>query len=106
MFWNTFYALCKKTNTSPNAVCASVGLSTAAATHWKNGVVPNLKTVSKLAEYFDVSIDYLLGKEEITVEHFSLDENTIVYRRNGKVVEETFTDEQMDRVIQFIATIK
>lgn len=60
MFWDTFYDLCKKNNTTPNAVCASVGLSTATSTHWKNGVIPNLKTVSMLAEYFDVSIDYLL----------------------------------------------
>ena len=54
MFWDTFYDLCKKNNTTPNAVCASVGLSTATSTHWKNGVIPNLKTVSMLAEYFDI----------------------------------------------------
>ena len=95
MFWDTFYDLCKKNNTTPNAVCASVGLSTATSTHWKNGVIPNLKTVSMLAEYFDVSIDYLLGKEEMTVQC-----------RNGKIIKEKFTDEQMERVVKFIKTIK
>ena len=71
----------------PNAVCASVGLSTATSTHWKNGVIPNLKTVSMLAEYFDVSIDYLLGKEEMTVEQFLIDEN-MLYMYVDKINEE------------------
>lgn len=106
MFWDTFYDLCKKNNTTPNAVCASVGLSTATSTHWKNGVIPNLKTVSMLAEYFGVSIDYLLGKEEMTVEQFLIDENMVVYRRNGKIIKEKFTDEQMERFVKFIKTIK
>lgn len=59
-----------------------------------------------LAEYFDVSIDYLLGKEEMTVEQFLIDENMVVYRQNGKIIKEKFTDEQMERVVKFIKTIK
>lgn len=35
--------------------------------YWESGTVtPDTKTISKLAEYFDVSIDYLIGKSNTT----------------------------------------
>ena len=64
MFWKNFYTLCQKNKISANAVCAKLGLSTAAATHWKNGAIPKGDILLKLAQYFNVTIDYLLtGKE-------------------------------------------
>ena len=30
---------------------------------WKNGAMPKIETVIKLADYFNVTIDYLLGRE-------------------------------------------
>lgn len=64
MFWKNFYTLCQKNKISANAVCAKLGLSTAAATHWKNGAIPKGDILLKLAQYFNVTTDYLLtGKE-------------------------------------------
>lgn len=62
MFWDNFYTLCETRNTSPNAVCKELGLSTATATHWKNGTMPKGDALFKIAEYFNVSTDYLLGR--------------------------------------------
>ena len=42
----------------------------------------------------------------MTVEQFLIDENMVVYRRNGKIIKEKFTDEQMERFVKFIKTIK
>lgn len=61
MFWETFKKLCELNNTTPNGVCAKLGLSTAAATHWKNGSLPRMETLMKLAEYFNVSVGALFG---------------------------------------------
>lgn len=61
MFWDNFYKLCKSQGTSPNAVCAAIGLSNATATGWKNGTQPKADVLIKLAEYLDCSVDYLLG---------------------------------------------
>jgi transcriptional regulator with XRE-family HTH domain len=64
IFWDRFFSLCVENNTKPNPVCKELGLSTATPTHWKNGSVPNADVLIKVATYFDVSVDYLLGKTE------------------------------------------
>lgn len=33
-------------------------------TAWKNGTLPRNATISKIAEYFNVSVSYLLGEEK------------------------------------------
>ena len=48
---------------SPNAVCAELGLSTATATYWKKGTIPKIDALIKLSDYFNVSIDYLIGRK-------------------------------------------
>ena len=65
MFWDIFKNLCIENNTSPNGVAKTLGFSNAAATKWKSGSVPNATTVQKIADYFNVSVDYLLGKTDI-----------------------------------------
>ena len=64
MFWERLVQLCNEKNTKPNPVAASLKISSGAVTKWKNGTVPNAETVSKLADYFGVSVDYLLGKTD------------------------------------------
>lgn len=64
MFWEKFLDLCAKNSTSPSAVCKALGFSNATATHWKNGAQPNPATLKKIANFFGVSVDYLLGKED------------------------------------------
>ena len=64
MFWNRFYNLCLEAGTKPNPVCMELGLSSAAATHWKNGKQPTAEILNKIADYFNVSVDYLLGRTD------------------------------------------
>lgn len=61
MFWDRFVLLCNKIGKSPNGVCADLGLSVATATRWKQGSVPRDTTLKKIADYFGVSVSYLLG---------------------------------------------
>lgn len=62
MFWNILLELCKEKGVSPNHVARAIGLSSASVTYWKNGSIPRSLTLSKLADYFDVTPDYLIGK--------------------------------------------
>lgn len=62
MFWERFSELCNANGISANAVCAQLGFSTAAATHWKNGTMPKGDVLVKIADFFSVSVDYLLGR--------------------------------------------
>ena len=64
MFWKKLLELCAKNSTTPSAVCKTLGLSNATATHWKQGAQPNPATLTKVANFFNVSVDYLLGKEK------------------------------------------
>lgn len=64
MFWERFYNLCLQKNTKPNPVAKEIGISSGIVTKWKNeDTLPNGETLLKIADYFDVSVDYLLGRE-------------------------------------------
>ncbi len=61
MFWKRFYNLCLQHGKRPNPIGKEIGLSSGIISKWKNGGIPNGETLMKLANYFDVSVDYLLG---------------------------------------------
>ena len=64
MFWERYSTICNNNGKSPNGVAKAIGLSTAICTKWKNGAVPNSEALIKLANYFDVTTDYLLGRSD------------------------------------------
>lgn len=66
MFWNRFVELCAKKGTTPTAVVKNLKMSASGVTKWKNGSVPNPTTIIKIAEYFDVSPEYLSGNTKLT----------------------------------------
>jgi len=63
-FFEQFSRLANGRGLSVNAVAKELKLSSASVTAWKNGTMPNTSALEKLAEYFNVSIDYLLGRTE------------------------------------------
>lgn len=63
MFWDRFYALCEKANKKPNVVAKELQVSSGIITKWKAGSVPSGASLEKLADYFGVSTDYLLGRD-------------------------------------------
>lgn len=63
MFFDRLKELCATKGISTYKACTDVGLNRAAVAKWKGGSTPNGDTALKLAEYFGVSVDYLLGKE-------------------------------------------
>lgn len=64
MFYEIVNNLCKERKTTITRMSEEIGLSNAAATSWKKGSVPKLSTIEKISEYFGVSTNYLLGKDE------------------------------------------
>ena len=59
-FYDTFLRLCKEKGEKPSAVVSKIGLSTPNATYWKRGSIPKYETIKKIADYFHVSLDFLL----------------------------------------------
>ena len=64
MFFNRFKALCDQNNISVYRACTDIGLNRSAVAKWKSGGQPNGTTAARLADYFGVTTDYLLGQTE------------------------------------------
>lgn len=64
MFWEIFYKLCTDKNTKPLSVVKELKIATGIITKWKNGSIPNGETLIKLADFFDCSVDHLLGRDK------------------------------------------
>ena len=63
MFFERYSALCKEHDETPNSVAKKIGASSGSVTAWKKGTDPRNATLAKIADFFGVSTDYLLGKE-------------------------------------------
>lgn len=63
-FFARYAALCKARGETPNSVAKLIGASSGSVTAWKKGTDPRNATLLKIADYFKVSVDYLLGKED------------------------------------------
>lgn len=64
MFWERFYNLCIQNGKKPNPLGKEIGISSGIISKWKTGSIPNGENLILLSNYFNVSIDYLLGREE------------------------------------------
>lgn len=64
MFYKIFCDLCEMRNIPKTKVLADIGLSTGNLNKWKKGGSINSDTIIDIANYFNVSIDYILtGKD-------------------------------------------
>ncbi len=69
---------------------------------------PDNDMLKKLSAYFNVSVDYLLGcTDEITPKPDSveLENDVIIYNRNGKIVKRKMSKEKMDMLASMIDAI-
>lgn len=62
-FYKRLRDLCEERSMTVNELVKILDLSSGSPTAWKNGTVPRSATLSKLADYFGVTTDYLIGKE-------------------------------------------
>ncbi len=57
--------LFRASGVSNEKVASATGISRSALGHWRNGVrEPKLEAVCALADYFDVSLDELVGRRD------------------------------------------
>jgi len=69
MFWERFSALCAEKGVKPGTVARTLGFSNALCSQWKKGDQnPSFKYLSLLADYFNVTTEYLSGKESRRLE--------------------------------------
>lgn len=62
---NVFCRLRKEKNITQAELAKKLNIRQTTVSSWENGIsVPDYPTLIKLADFFDVSIDYLLGRED------------------------------------------
>ena len=64
MFYEQLRIACAKRGTSPTTLLKNLGMSTSSVTSWKNGVLPHMSTIYKLASALDVDPKTLLDGED------------------------------------------
>lgn len=65
MYYENFEMLCKRDDTKPSVVSKETGISTATLTSWKQGkYTPKQDKLQLIADFFNVSVDYLMTGEE------------------------------------------
>lgn len=77
MFWERFYYLCEIHKKKPTPVGREIGVSSGIISTWKKeGYCPSGEMLIKIADYFNCSIDYLVGRSDhIEVQKFDFSNN-------------------------------
>lgn len=67
IFWRKYNELCDEHGVKPRALATELGISAATVTKWVNDGMPNLDMITRIAEYFDVPIDYLINEDDTPI---------------------------------------
>ena len=88
--------LLKENNMQQKDLAKAIGLSSNALTGWKNGNNSSyIKHLPKIAEFLNVSVDYLLGNETE-----STNENDFTYALYDEITHD-LSKEQIEQIIKF-----
>lgn len=99
MFWNNFLAECAKKGKSPAVVAEELGFSNSATTCWKNGSLPRMSSRKKLADYFGITVDELMGTKKEPAGMGELDDVK-------KQVVELMDDMSQEEICAFLTLLK
>ena len=101
MFYDIYCDLCQKKGLTPSGAAAKIGFNRASITMWKNtGKAPKQDLLLRIAEYFDVSADYLLEKAPAEAGRHEVDLSDVEYAFYGQFKELSDDDKEtlMDMV--------
>ena len=94
--YSVFQSLCEQNGVKPAEVARETGIAKATLSEWKNGTyTPKIDKLQKIADFFGVTIDYLLTGKEPEGDHYTVQEKRLLayYRAltdgNKKIIENT-----------------
>lgn len=62
MFFPNYLTLCTRKGIAPTVVAHQCGFTSASYTGWSRGAIPRLSSLQKIADYFGVTVEQLLGE--------------------------------------------
>lgn len=114
MVYSRFLELCAEKKQAPSSVATTLGFSKNAFSRWKETAEENngfaslrADTLMKLADYFDVSTDYLCGKSDRR-DQSSIASELARNPRKMLLFDETegLSDKSLEQVIRMVRMIK
>jgi len=92
--------LCEKNDLSVTQLENELGLSSGSIGKWRTSVSPSVDKIYKVAKYFGVSLDYLVGASDLetTADKMMEDEDIVSIQR----ARERLSDRDKDRMMQMI----
>ena len=112
MFLDRTLYLIKKKGITKNKLLTDLGLSKNSFIKWgKRGSIPSSETLLKIAKYFDVSTDYLLGNTDDPTqkpgeENIKFDDFTFAFYEETKDLSDSDKQDLLDMARIFIKRIK
>ncbi len=92
-------------NIQQKDMASILGIPANTYNQWENGKrQPDYQTLVKIAEYFNVSVDYLLGREETKTAPEPTDEEKLKVALFGG--DDEVTDDMWDEVKNFVEFVK
>lgn len=84
-----------------------IGARKSAISLWESGKrQPDKDTLIRLATFFDVSVDYLLGRDEAPTQSQETKTTPAERRAEAKKLLESMTDEQYQAALQYLKFLK
>ena len=114
-FYYTFIKLCNEKGKSPSRVAEDIGLSRTSPNGWKKGKFPSDANLQKIADYFGVTTNYLLGKEERDTELINNDTELTSYLEELKnrpemrmlfSITKSCTKEEVEQAVRIIEALR
>lgn len=98
MYYEIFEKLCADRGVRPGTVSAATGISTATLTSWKQGkYTPKPDKLQKIADYFGVSLEYLLKGEQ---------DGYYIAPEAAKIAQEVFDDPDLRLLFEAAKDVK
>lgn len=103
MVYDKFCDLCSQKGVSPSKAAMDAGFSKSLISKWKSKqeIVPSSEVLQKIADYFGVSVDYLLGKEKQPTEG-----ELSGIRKDLMDFADTLTDEKIVKYLRLMKTLE
>lgn len=100
VLYNRVKELCEKRGITISKFESDLGFGNSSIKKWRNSISPSVDKIIIVANYFDVSVDYLLGRTDIVkpVSEVIGDKDVISFQR----ARDKMTERDKDRMMQML----
>ena len=103
MIYTRIKELCVEKHITINRLESELGMSPASISKWRHSVSPTVEKLLKVANYFEVSLDYLVGLSNVqsSAEKILKDQDAVTLQR----VSEKLSDRDRVRMMQLLKLV-